>query len=35
MTYAIAAYVVSLVLWALYLLFLGRRIRREVARSRR
>lgn len=30
MTYAIIAYVLSLVLWALYLVFLVRRVRREA-----
>lgn len=30
MTYAIVAYVLSLILWALYLVHLGRRLRREA-----
>jgi hypothetical protein len=34
MTYAIVAYVLSLLVWAAYLLLLGRRIRREVERRR-
>jgi hypothetical protein len=33
MTYAIVAYALSAILWALYLLFLLRRVRREVERA--
>ena len=32
MSYAIAAYVLSLILWAVYLVILVRRVRREVER---
>lgn len=32
MTYAIVAYVLSAIVWALYLLLLLRRVRREVDR---
>ena len=35
MNYAIAAYALSLILWALYLLLLARRLRREDDRSGR
>ena len=32
MSYAITAYVLSLILWAVYLVILVRRVRREVGR---
>ena len=35
MTYAIVAYVLSVVLWLVYLLVLNRRLRREVERQHR
>ena len=35
MTYAIIAYVLSVILWALYLVLLRRRVRREVERRGR
>lgn len=35
MTYAIVAYVLSLVLWLVYLFVLGQRVRREIDRPRR
>jgi hypothetical protein len=35
MTYAVVAYVLSLVLWALYLTIVSRRTRREIERPRR
>jgi hypothetical protein len=34
MTYAVIAYVLSLVLWVLYLTMLSRRTRREIERRR-
>jgi hypothetical protein len=34
MTYAIIAYVLSAILWVLYLILLSRRTRREVERQR-